>query len=363
MSKYAQYEIVHAIIISKEAAAMFKNYNEVLENAKKVLEGYCDVCPECNGIRCKGKVPGCGAKGSGASFTVCREYLKSVKIKLSAVHEHFDADTGFEAFGKKFEAPIFIAPIGGMALNYGGIMTEKEYVQAVTKGAFDAGIAAWTGDGPNKEYFETALPMIQGLDGKIIPTVKPWNQAEAIGRIEAVRKSGAMAVAMDIDSAALVNLKLVGKAVYTKTEAELKELADAAQIPFIAKGVMTAEDAIECADAGCYGIVVSTHGGRIMEDNPAPAMMLPEIKKAVGNRIKIFVDGGIRSGADVFKCLALGADAVLVGRPYAIAAHGGKDEGVRLLTEKLVSELKETMLMADAKTLSDISIDKLVFLR
>lgn len=363
MSKYAKYKIVHAIIISKEDAAMFKNYNEVTENAKKVLAGYCEVCPDCNGIRCKGKVPGCGAKGSGASFTVCREYLKTVKIKLSAVHEHFDADTSFEAFGEEFKAPVFVAPIGGMALNYGGIMSEEEYVKAVTKGAFDAGIAAWTGDGPNKEYFEAALPMIKGLNGRIIPTVKPWEQKEAISRIEAVGSSGAMAVAMDVDSAALVNLRLVGKAVYTKTEEDLRELVQAAQIPFIAKGIMTAEDAVECADAGCYGIVVSSHGGRIMEDNPAPAMMLPEIKEATCGRIKIFVDGGIRSGADVFKCLALGADAVLIGRPYAIAAHGGKDEGVKLLTEKLVAELKETMLMADAKTLSDISTDKLVLLR
>lgn len=338
---------------------MFNNYNEVLDNAREVLKGFCDVCPECNGLRCKGKVPGCGAKGSGASFTVCREYLKSVKIKLSAVHEHFEAETGFEAFGHKFDAPIFVAPIGGMKLNYGGVLTEKEFVEAVTKGAFDSGIAAWTGDGPVKEYFETALPMIAGLEGKVIPTVKPWEQGEAIARIEAVRKSGAMAVAMDVDSAALVNLKLQGKAVYTKTEAELKELAEAAQIPFIVKGVMTAEDAVECANAGCCGIVVSSHGGRIMEDNPAPAMMLPEIRRAVGSRMKIFVDGGIRSGADVFKCLALGADAVLVGRPYAIAAHGGRDEGVKMLTEKLIAELKETMLMADTKTLADISTTKL----
>jgi len=122
---------------------------------------------------------------------------------------------------------------------------------------------------------------------------------------------------------------------------------------------MTAEDAVECANSGCYGIVVSSHGGRIMEDNPAPAMMLPEIRRAVGSRMKIFVDGGIRSGADVFKCLALGADAVLVGRPYAIAAHGGRDEGVKMLTEKLIAELKETMLMADTKTLADISTTKL----
>ena len=97
-----------------------------------------------------------------------------------------------------------------------------------------------------------------------------------------------------------------------------------------------------------------------MDDTPAPASMIEEIRAAVGKNLKIFVDGGIRSGNDIFKCLALGADAVLIGRPFAIAAHGGREEGVELLAKKLGAELKETMLMTDCKSLRDINRSKII---
>ncbi len=140
---------------------------------------------------------------------------------------------------------------------------------------------------------------------------------------------------------------------------KMKEITSAAALPFIPKGIMTAASAKRCVEAGCYGIVVSNHGGRVLENSPAPASMLPEIREAVGDSIKIFVDGGVRSGADVFKCLALGADAVLIGRPYGIAAHGGGQEGIRLYTEKIQNELKVTMIMTGCNSLKDITIDKL----
>ena len=147
---------------------------------------------------------------------------------------------------------------------------------------------------------------------------------------------------------------------FAKGVEDLREIVASTQMPFLVKGIMTPKSAIRCQQAGAYGIVVSSHGGRVLEDAPAPASMLPQIRKAVGNSFKIIVDGGIRSGADVFKCLALGADAVLIGRPYAIAAHGGLEEGVRLYTQRIASELKEIMILTDTPTLADITMDKLV---
>ena len=339
---------------------MFNNYNEVLDNAKKVLEGICQVCPECNGLACKGKVPGVGAKASGAAFTVCRDFFKSVKLNMDAVHEHFEADSQIELFGKTFEYPFFAAPIGGMALNYGGILTEEEYARGAVFGTLNAGTFAFTGDGPNEAYFADTMPIIKEAGGIAISTIKPWEKDKCITRIKAIEAAGGMAFAMDVDSASLINLKLMGKPVFTKSKDELKELVQSTKLPFIVKGVMTAKSALACKEAGCYGIVVSNHGGRVMEDTPAPASQLKAIREAVGKDFKIFVDGGVRSGSDIFKCLALGADAVLIGRPYAIAAHGGREEGVKLLTEKLGAELKEIMLMTDCKTISDINENKII---
>jgi len=175
-----------------------------------------------------------------------------------------------------------------------------------------------------------------------------------------IEEIGAMAFAMDIDSAGLINLALPGKHVSAKSVEELSEIASSTKIPFIVKGVMTKEGALKALEAGAYGIVVTSHGGRVLQDVPATCSMLPEIKEAVGDKLKIFVDGGIRSGADVFKAIALGADAVLVGRPYAIAAFGGGAEGVELYTEKIGAELRDVMIMSGCKTLKDITRDKII---
>lgn len=330
-------------------------YSEVLTAAREALSGVCAVCPVCDGKACRGQIPGVGGKGSGRAFTACREFLDGVHIHMDVIHSHFEADTAVELFGREFRYPFFAAPIGGMKLNYGGRLSEEEYVRAVVEGTRAAGTFAWTGDGPDESIFQTTLPFITAAGGMAVPTIKPWAQEKCLARISELEAAGAMAFAMDVDSAALINLKLMGKPVFTKSVPELRELVEASRVPFVVKGVMTPQAALRCAEAGCCGIVVSSHGGRVMEDAPAPASMLREIRKAVGASLKIFVDGGVRTGADVFKCLALGADAVLVGRPYAIAAFGGGAEGMRLLTEKLGAELSETMLMTGCSTLAEIS--------
>lgn len=337
------------------------DYNEVLENARKVLAPKCRVCKECNGVACKGEIPGVGGKGDGRSFTVCRDFFKSVKINMDAVHAAYEPDPSIELFGRTFASPFFVAPIGGMPFNYTNYLTETEYSQAVVNGARDCNTFAFTGDGPLDDYFPSTIPVIKEAEGVAVSTIKPWDNEKVIRQVRMLEEAGCMAFAMDVDSAALVNLKLMGKPVNPKSSEELKEIAQCTKMPFIVKGVMTAESALRCKEAGAYGVVVSSHGGRILEDTACPASLLPEIRKACGKDFKIFVDGGIRSGGDVFKCLALGADAVLIGRPYAVAAHGGKREGVALYTKKIMSELVECMLMSDCRTLKDITEDKIRF--
>lgn len=103
------------------------------------------------------------------------------------------------------------------------------------------------------------------------------------------------------------------------------------------------------------GIIVSNHGGRVLDQTPATAEVLPEIVDAVAGRCAILVDGGIRSGVDVCKALALGADAVLLARPYVTAVYGGGAEGVALLTQKLKGELEDTMAMCGVHSLKEIT--------
>ncbi len=339
---------------------MFNNYNEVQNNAKKVLSGICNVCPVCDGKACVGKVPGCGSKGRGAGFIDCRAFFDSIKINMDAVHEHFEPDTSVELFGHKFSNPFCAAPTGGMKLNYGGKLSELDFANAVVLACKNNGTFAWTGDGPDETIFHEPLQAVKNAGGFAVTAIKPWEQEKVFSRIKELEAVSSMAFGMDVDAAALINLKLAGKPVYTKSESEIRDIVQSTKIPFIVKGILTPRAAERCANAGCYGIVVSNHGGRIIEDAAVPASVLKDIKKAVGNDLKIFVDGGIRSGADIFKCLALGADEVMIARPFVTAVHGGGEEGVKLLIEKYSSELKEIMLMTDCKTIDDIKEDKII---
>ena len=335
-------------------------YQELLESARNRMAPQCRVCKECNGVVCKGEIPGTGGKGSGAAFKICLDFLSSVKIKLDTIYENEGQDTSVSLFDKDFKYPFFVAPIGGMNLNYNGAITEAEYDEAVVFGSIKAGTAAFTGDGANDSLFLDSIPVIKKANGIAVPTIKPWKNEKAIEKIKLLEEANAMAFAMDIDSAGLINLALAGKPVSAKSVKELSEITKSTKVPFIIKGVMTAEGAIKALEAGAYGIVVSSHGGRVLEHAPATCAMLPEIRAAVGDKLKIFVDGGIRSGADVFKAIALGADAVLIGRPYVIAAFGGGAEGVELYTEKIGAELRDIMIMSGCKTISDITRDKII---
>lgn len=339
------------------------DYNRVRENAKEILSPLCLVCKECNGVACKGRVPGVGAKGTGNSFIRNYSYLYKVKVVMDMIYKEEGQDTSSSLFGKHFTAPIFVAPIGGMDINYGGKIAEGEYHRRTLMGAKNAGIAAFTGDGANDIYFNEPLVPLKEVEGWGIPTLKPWAMEKVFEKIKTIETLNVMAFAMDIDSAGLVHLAKSGKPVFTKTVKDLKEIVDSTELPFIIKGVMSPEGAKKAAESGAYGIVVSNHGGRVLDNTPATTEVLPEIKEVLGGKIKIFVDGGIRTGADVFKAIALGADAVLIGRTFAITAIGGGAEGVQLYAEKLIAELKDTMLMTGCKSISDITMDKIVVSR
>jgi len=159
---------------------------------------------------------------------------------------------------------------------------------------------------------------------------------------------------MDTDAAGLPFLKNLQPPAGSKTVDELREIAAWAKKPFILKGIMTVEGAKKALKAGASGIVVSNHGGRVLDNCPATAEVLPSIVDAVGGKLTIFVDGGIRTGMDVFKALALGADAVLIGRPFVTMVYGGEAEGVQIYVDKLKAELSDTMAMCGAHSLSDI---------
>ena len=332
-------------------------YQEILEQARTCIGKYCKACPVCNGRACKNQIPGPGAKGVGD--TAIRNYDKwqEIRINMDTLCDNKPVNTELELFGQTFRYPFFAGPVGAVNLHYGETYNDESYNNILVSACAEAGIAAFTGDGVNPAVMQGATDAIRRAGGKGVPTVKPWNTETVNEKMALVREAGAFAAAMDVDAAGLPFLKNMTPPAGRKSVEELSEVVKAAGVPFIVKGVMTVKGAMKAMEAGAAAIVVSNHGGRVLDQCPATAEVLEEIVKAVDGKMKILVDGGIRSGVDVFKALALGADGVLICRPFVTALYGGAEEGVKAYIEKIGAELMDTMAMCGAASLKEITRD------
>ena len=329
-------------------------YQEILANARTCMGPHCKSCPVCNGIACKNTVPGPGAKGSGTGAIRNYQKWQELCVNMDTICDNLPVDTSYDFFGHKMDLPVFAAPVGAVKLHYGEKFTDLTYNDLLVSACADAGILAFTGDGVDGAVMDAAAKAIGKAGGRGVPTVKPWNMELIQQKMELVNTAEPYAIAMDIDAAGLPFLKNMQPPAGSKTVEELRQIAEWAKKPFILKGIMTVAGAKKALEAGASGIVVSNHGGRVLDQCPATAEVLPAIADAVGGQMTILVDGGIRSGMDVFKALALGADAVLIGRPFANMVYGAGAEGVQVYVNKLQAELADTMEMCGAHSLADI---------
>jgi 4-hydroxymandelate oxidase len=330
--------------------------NDVKRVAREKFKGSCRVCPVCNGVACAGEVPGMGGLGTGSAFRNNLKALECYKVNLRTVHGVTQPQMACSILGMELSIPVIAAAIGGIHFNMNSALTEEEYVDAVVSGCSRFGAIAMTSDIPNPEGFEAGLKAIKSFGGGI-PVIKPRGIEKVIELAKRAADAGAQAFGMDIDAAALINMTNAGQPVGPKTQDELAAIKQKTSIPFIVKGVMTKEDAKACHAAGVDGIVVSNHGGRALDHVPGTAEALPGIADVVKGKMAILVDGGIRSGVDVLKMLALGADAVLIGRPIAIGAVGGQAEGVALILGKIAGELRAAMVLTGTGDVAGVRRD------
>jgi isopentenyl diphosphate isomerase/L-lactate dehydrogenase-like FMN-dependent dehydrogenase len=327
------------------------NLQLVKEKAREKLATICNVCPECNGRACAGQVPGIGGAGRGRSFQNNYDELAKIKLNMTTIHNKLPQTT-CNFFGCQLAAPVIAAPIAGMEANFGDKMSEMEYARNVVQGCNQAGLLAMTGDGISELEYHSGIKAIIDEGGWGIPIFKPSNKDLIYERISQAEKAGVPAVGMDIDGAGLIAMKL---GLPPKSKEELREIISATKLPFIIKGIMTVKDALIAIETGAKAIVVSNHGGRVLDDVPATAVVLPEIVKAAKGKTIILVDGGIRTGVDILKMLALGADGVLIGRSMTIGVFGGGTKGVRAVADQLKDELWQAMLMTGCGDLEEIN--------
>ncbi len=332
-------------------------YQEVLEAARGCIGKYCKACPVCNGRACGNQIPGPGAKGAGDTAVRNYEKWQEIRVNMDTLCENAPVDTSLELFGRTFRYPFFAGPVGAVNLHYGEKYNDMSYNDILVGTCAEEGIAAFTGDGTAPEVMQYAAEAIRKAGGVGVPTVKPWNMDTIREKMELVKKSESFAVAMDVDAAGLPFLQNMTPPAGSKSVEELGEIVAMAGKPFIVKGVMTVKGALKAKRAGAAAIVVSNHGGRVLDQCPSTAEVLKEIASAAGSSMKILVDGGIRSGTDIFKALALGADGVLICRPFVTALYGGGAEGVKVYIDKLAAELVDTMRMCGVHSLKEITAD------
>ena len=328
---------------------------EIRKTARDLMTGFCRVCPVCNGKACAGEVPGMGGLGTGSAFMANVQALAKYTFNMRLVHDITEPDTRTSLLGLNLSMPVLAAPIGGISFNMGGKRTEEEYITAIIDGCKQAGIIGCTGDGVPPFIHEDGLAAIVAAGGHGIPFIKPWEDAELYEKLAKAKNSGADIVGMDIDAAGLITLRKMGRPVSAKPLEDLRKIISRTGTKFIVKGIMTPEDAKLALEAGADAIVVSNHGGRVLDHTPGTAEVLPNIAAEMKGKLGIIVDGGIRTGADVLKMLALGADAVMIGRPFSIAAMGGLTEGVTTFIASLRTELMQAMVMTGTKSIEKIS--------
>lgn len=322
--------------------------------AREKMNGACKCCRICNGIACAGQLPGMGGIRSGRSFRENIECLDKIHLRMKVIHEVRSPQTECSILGLDLEMPVIIAPLAGTAFNMGNGMPEERFSEIVVNGAKQSGIIACTGDG-TREVFESGLKAITAQNGWGIPVIKPWAGELFFERLKEAAESGCPVVGMDIDACAITALAKSRRPVSPKSMRELGQIVEMAHsygLKFMLKGIMSVEDALDAQECGCDAIVVSNHGGRALEALPGTARALPPIAESVKN-MAVLVDGGIRSGADILKMLALGAHAVLIGRPAIMAAMGAEEAGIEFLFSRLQRQLVESMLLTGCPDVKD----------
>ena len=330
------------------------NIGEIRDSARNRMKGFCNVCKECNGVYCSGKVPGMGGAGTGNSMKRNFEMLSKVKLNLKTIHNAVNPDTSVELWGMKLGLPLIGAPVTGSEINMGGYLTEEEYCKNVVKGCLMADTLAMIGDSGNPDFYLSGLDAIKDNNGKGIAIIKPRDNKKIIENIKKAEQSGALAVGIDIDGAGLVTMALLGQPVGPKSKEDLIEIVKSTTLPVILKGIMSVEEAQLAVEVGAKAIVVSNHGGRVLDDALSSVDVLPEITQAVKGKTIIMADGSVRDGKDIFKYIALGADYVLSARPLIWGAIGAGEEGVTKYINQMKNGLYQTMILTGANDIKSI---------
>ena len=279
---------------------------------------------------------------------ITQQYMDSILIEQKII-DSVVADTTVDFLGETFSSPI-MTPAFSHLKNFGG--RELTGLEEYSIAAKNANILNFCGMMENDMFRK-----IVDTGAKTVRIVKPYaDNGKVRDQMQFAEAAGAFGIGMDIDHIfGETGLDIViGETMAVQTTEMLRSYVESTKLPFFVKGVLGVRDAVVCAEIGVKAIIVSHHHGRMPYAVP-PMMILPEIKDALeGTGVKIIVDCGIESGADVYKALALGADAAAVGRSMLPSLEQEGTPGVLKFINKVNNELRYIMSNTGFAKVSDI---------
>ncbi len=279
---------------------------------------------------------------------ITQQYMDSILIEEKII-DSVVADTSVEFLGTTFSSPVMM-PAFSHLKNFGG--RELTGLEEYSIAAKNANILNFCGMMENDMFQKIAA-----TGAKTVRIVKPYaDNGKVRDQMQFAESAGAFGIGMDIDhifGETGVDI-CVGETMAVQTTDMLRSYVESTKLPFFVKGVLSVRDAIVCADIGAKAIIVSHHHGRMPYAVP-PMMILPEIRDALeGTGVKIIVDCGIESGSDVYKALALGADAAAVGRSMLPSLEKDGVPGVESFITKVNNELRYIMSNTGFAKVSDV---------
>lgn len=331
--------------------------------AREMLTGTCGVYPVCDGKpgrMCVGQKYGApigiGGAGQGKTFEANYDALQNYKLKMRLIKAHKEPKMSVSIFGKDIVAPVMGGGISGVKTSLNNAIPEEALYRALLRGALTSRTIGLVGNTP-KSPDDLGVNIVGEHNGWGIPIFKPQAQDRLIELFQLAEKLDVIAVGVDLEGAGSTIWGVSNKGVYRKSEIELQELVDCIEKPVFFKGIMGIEDAAKVVDSGAAACYVSNHGGRVMDGGQGVGEVLPDIAREISGKIPILADGAVRTGFDVVKVLALGADIALVGRTLAQIALGGGAKAVRMYYNYIFEDIRRAMILTGCDTLDEINMD------
>jgi len=328
--------------------------------------------------------------GAGDELTLKDNLEAFARLRLlpRVLNEVGGGDTAVTLFGHRHPAPILLAPVAFQQLAH----PEGEVATVLAASAMQTAMVISTQSGialetlaaqaqaplwfqlylqPDREFTAALVKRAEaaGVQALVVtvdaPIHGPRNREQRAGfvlpaGIAPVNLAGMRELPPESIHPGGVSLLQSELVRHAPTWHDIRWLRTLTKLPIVIKGILHPDDALRALDEGMDGVIVSNHGGRTLDTVPATIDALPAIAEAIAGRIPILLDGGIRRGTDIFKALALGASAVLIGRPFIHGLAAAGAPGVAHVLHLLRTELEMAMVLAGCRTLAGIDRSRLL---